>query len=114
MIKLSETDTGVTWLKQFDVSDQAAAADFIDAMLLVSRDEFFERLRALILDRASQVKGPIGLYAEREICRDSDIPNHLFQEDRGRAFGAGPSPVQPLQGNNPQVGSEGLVATLIT
>lgn len=114
MVKLSETDAGIAWLKQFDVDDQATAANLIDTMLLVSRDEFFERLRELILERSSQVNGRIGLYAEREIRKNRGILNRLFKENRGRACGTGPAPVQPTHVYAPQVGSEGLVAWLIT
>ena len=87
------------------------------AMKLVSRDEFAERLRQLILDRANTVPGPIGLYAERALNKRKGVPHRLFKQPRRkprRAHGIGPQPVHSIRGYAPDVGSEGIVAQLIS
>jgi hypothetical protein len=84
-------------------------------MTLVSHSEFLERLRALVIQRAEDVNGPIALYAEREIRKDRGTPNRLFKEDRNRrAHGDGPEPVKPTKSYDPDVGSEGIIAWMIT
>jgi hypothetical protein len=87
-------------------------------MLLVSHDAFFDGMRDLVLERAEAHNGKIGLYAEREIRAYKGVPNRLFRErpTKGslRAHGGGPRPIQPTRTYDPEVGSEGLVAWLIT
>jgi len=118
MARLSDTDAAIEWLRQFDPDDQSGAVALIDSMLLVNHAEFVSRLRALVLRRAARVEGRIGLYAEREIRTYRKIPNALFKQRREkrrrRAFGRGPEPVKPTKAYDPQVGSEGLIAHLIT
>jgi hypothetical protein len=113
--KLSQTDPGIAWLRQFDVADQGDASALLDGIALVSPLELTDRLRTLILDRASSVGGIVGLYAERELRRYKGTPNRLFKEPRRkprRAYGAVDA-VRPLRADSPQVGSEGLIAQLI-
>src|SRR5687768_11063137 len=116
--RLSETDDAIKWLRQFAVPDQSTMLALLDAIVLVSRDEFFERLRQRVLSAAAGVDGIVGLYAEREIRKRHGVPNRLFGEKFirkvRRAVGPGPKPVQPSRTLNPEVGSEALVAYLIT
>ena len=42
--KLSECDAAIAWLRQFEIDDQASASAMLDAMVLVSHEEFFDRL----------------------------------------------------------------------
>lgn len=105
------------WLGQFDEKYQVTAADLLGAVRLVSRDAFVTDLRLLIAQRIAEGPGPIGLYAEREIRKTRGIPNAIFQRTRAkcsRAVGDGPVPVEPTRAYNPEVGSEGIVAHLIT
>ena len=107
----------LAWLSQFDPEDQPTASAMLRAMTLVSRDAFTDRLRALALQRLSGGEEPLGLYAERELPHWKGVPNRLFKETRTkvkRAFGVGPQPVQPTKAYNPDVGSEGLVAQLVS
>ena len=111
--KLSETDAAVRWIKQFKVSDQALMAAMLDEMTLVTHAEFWERLRALVVASGARIDGPVGLYAEREV----PWRNKLFAEPRRkprRAEGPGPRPVSPRRTKGPEVGSEGIIANLIT
>lgn len=115
--KLSECDAAIEWLRQFEIDDQAAASSMLDAIMLVSHNEFFERLSKLVLERGDLIEGRVGLYAEREIRKHKGMPNRLFKESRGshhRAFGHGPPPVKPTRTLQPEIGSEALIAHLIT
>lgn len=105
------------WLKQFRVADQDRAAKLLSKFRLVSRDEFADGLRELVTLRADSVDGPVGLYAERELRVRLGVPNRLFKESTRkvrRAHGVGPQAVKPTKAYDPSVGSEGLVAQLIT
>lgn len=114
---LAETEKAIAWLAQFRKSDQAHAAELINAMLQVSYHDFMNELTSLIRARSEEVDGPIALYAEREVKDRLGIPHRLFKENKGkprRAFGSSVQPVSPTRAYAPEVGSEGLVAQLIT
>jgi len=107
----------LAWLGQFDPEDQPTAQVMLEAMKLVSRDAFAEQLRELILQRLDDGDEPVGLYAERELRKRFDVPHRLFKEPRRmvkRAHGAGPRPVDPTRAYDSDVGSEGLVAHLVS
>src|SRR5690349_15466720 len=90
--------TTQAWLSQFDPSDQQTAKAMLEEMLLVSRDEFAERLRSAILRRLDAESGPVGIYVERELPARKGVPHRLFKESSRRpkrAFGIGPTPVAP-------------------
>lgn len=119
MTNFSETLRAAEWLTQFATqSARGSAARLVDAITLVSHDALFEGLRTRIFERADAVYGVVGLYAEREIRKWKGIPNRLFKESKSgghcRGHGGGPRPVQPTNTYNPEVGSEGLLAWLIT
>lgn len=110
-------ETTLAWLSQFSVEDQKRAARLVGSFLLVSHDEFHDNLRALLTNRAMAKPGPVALYAERELPKRFGVPHRLFKEPNRkvrRAEGIGPQPVKPTRGYDPEVGSEGLVAQLIT
>ncbi|RUY94732.1 MULTISPECIES: hypothetical protein [unclassified Mesorhizobium] len=114
--KFLSSDTTLAWLGQFDAADQLTAVDLLESMQLVSRDKFNDRLRELILAR-SRGDGLIGLYAERELNHRRGVPHRLFKESARkvkRAEGSGPQPVRPTKAYDPDVGSEGIVAQLIS
>ncbi|GLO12049.1 hypothetical protein PPUJ20028_06300 [Pseudomonas putida] len=115
----STDDSGtLAWLGQFSPGDRKLAQQLLDAFVLVSRDDFIEHMRALILAQASRIDGPIGLYAERELPHRFGVPHRLFKEARTvhrRAYGAlGPQAVKPTKAYDPSVGSEGIVAQMIS
>lgn len=113
-----ESQPAQAWLAQFNVADQPIVVDLLRSMLLVSRDEFTERLRALLIERLDNGDGPVGLYVERELPKDeNDAVRPLFSEHEihpRRAAGNGPEPLQSLDPSTHDVGSEGLVAQLIS
>ena len=105
------------WLGQFVPSDQPDVVEMLSAIRLVSRDAFVHDLKTLIGQRINEGPGPIGLYAEREIRKQYGVPNALFKRTKTkvkRAIGVGPLPIKPTRAYDPEVGSEGLVAHLIT
>jgi hypothetical protein len=107
----------LAWLSQFEPSDQPVAQELLESFTLVGRDAFIERLRLLIHQRLDAVPGSVGLYAEREVPKRKGIPHRLFKETDTkvrRAHGVGPIPVQPIKLYDPSVGSEGIVAQLIS
>ncbi len=116
-MRLSLSKDAIAWLGQFRTDDQSCAAALLDEMVRVSSEEFIDKLRACILGQVKSAHRPIGLYAEREIRKYKGAPHRLFSEEKRkvkRAIGAGPSPVHPTRVYDPQVGSEGLVANLVT
>lgn len=105
----------LAWLGQFDPNDQAIAFAMLRAMRLVSGDEFTKGMRTRLLEAAEGVEGAVALYAEREVLPKSKKvpPDPLFvqPEDRPRrAVGKKALIVLPDE----DVGSEGLIAQLIT
>jgi hypothetical protein len=115
---IAASEQGQKWLDQFSMGDRSLAEDLLGAFLLVSRDDFNVHLRKLILDRAEKADGVIALYAERELGHRFGVPHKLFKESSRkprRAEGsAGPPAVKATKAYDPSVGSEGIVARLIT
>jgi hypothetical protein len=112
-----ESKTTQTWLAQFDVLDQGDMVQMLRAMRLVTRDQFGESLRKRLLQAAAKTTGRIGLYAEREIPPKSFPPEPVFQQTYvrpRRAYGQGPAPVSPDPSMPGEVGSEGIVAQLVS
>lgn len=112
-----DSESAKAWLRQFAVRDQKLAADLLEIFRFVSRDEFASGLKELVLHQAQFVNGPVALYAERELGHRRGIPHRLFKESTGkvkRSYGVGPQPVKSTKAYHPEVGSEGIVAQLIT
>jgi hypothetical protein len=112
-----KSEATLAWLGQFTPDDQPTAIELLRALALVSRDMFAERLRRLVLKRAEDGNTPVGLYVERELRHRKGVPFKLFKETKGRvkrAFGVGPPPIQPTQSYDADVGSEGLIAHLVS
>lgn len=119
MTRLSETTEGISWLDQFRSEDQRLACSLLDSLALIQHDELTTGIQDLIIDEAMKCNGAIGLFAEREIRRGKGgIPNALYKQPRRkknrRAFGPGPQPVKPKHAYDLSVGSEGIIAWLIT
>lgn len=116
-ISLLDTEPVQSWLRQFSLHDQRLAADLLEAFCFISRDEFATGLKKLVISQAKLIDGPIALYTERELDGSEDKSSRLFYEPEGsprRAYGNGPLPIQPSSPDRPEVGSEGIVAQLIT
>ncbi len=116
MQSLSEAEAVQKWLANFGDADQPAALDLINEVMLVSRDDFADGLKSL-LDSISGTPNcgiNIALYAERPIKKVfGRIPSFFPQSRRGRAEGNGIPPIV-VDPRDQEVGSEGVVANLIT
>ncbi|UYV18970.1 hypothetical protein K1Y77_16235 [Halomonas qaidamensis] len=111
------SQTTQTWLAQFDPMSQGNMVKMLKAMRLVSRDKFSESIRKRLLQVSKNAQGRVGLYVEREIPPKKSPPEPLFQQTNippRRAFGLGPDPIQPDVGKPADVGSEGIVAQLVS
>jgi len=116
-MRFSESQHAISWLSQFQDDDHEIAKELVDSITFVSYNDFFKNLSDMIRQCAEEIEGLIGLYAEREIKKWKGKPNRLFKEQRRkkvRAYGVGPQPVSPTTRYNPNVGSEGLVAQLVS
>jgi len=112
-----ESEAAKAWLRQFALRDQQLATEMLGIFVFVSRDELASGLMEQVLHHAKFVDGPIALYAEREVGHRLGVPHRLFKESSGkikRAYGVGPAPVKATKAYKPEVGSEGIVAQLIT
>ena len=71
----------------------------------------------LLRTRVAADPGPVGLFVETERGYRGGRPHRLFSEPRRkhkRAFGRGPPIVKPMRTVDPEVGSEGLVAQIVS
>lgn len=114
--KFSESESARDWLNRFSERDREIAASLIDEVLLVSAGELTSGIIQLF-DKIMAEHGahrPLALYAEREVDWDGCQVLPIFSgAQKGRAVGKGPQPI-PFDPDRPEVGSEGLIANLIT
>ncbi|MBB4637516.1 hypothetical protein [Longimicrobium terrae] len=114
MNALSETPEATRWLERFSDVDRPTAIALIDEILLVSRDDFSNGLDALLDAAVAEAGGPVALFGERPIKKVyGKIPAFFRNSRRGRAEGAGGQPII-VDPRDQEVGSEGIVANLIT
>lgn len=117
MARLSDTSFGKDWLLNFDEPDRLAAAMLIDRLMLVSASEFTIAITSMLTklistDRQNEI--PLALYAEREVDLEDYVAKPFFPDtDSGRAVGGGIQPVL-VNTNKQDVGSEGILAALIS
>ncbi|WP_426619488.1 phosphoribosyltransferase-like protein [Pseudomonas rustica] len=118
LTKISDGHQAQAWLQQFSLGDRTLAKKLLDAFCLVSRDDFIDHMRTMLLSEAECIDGRVALYAERELGHRQGKPHRLFKEARRvpqRASGAaGPAAVKPTKSYDPSVGSEGIVAQMIS
>ncbi|MBU7440926.1 phosphoribosyltransferase-like protein [Paraburkholderia fungorum] len=103
----------LAWLGQFAPEDQAHAIALLKAMQLVSADEFVAGIRSRILKAADETDGAVALYSEREVDETSGAADPLFDQPDSPPRRAVGERAVALAGNV-DIGSEGLVAQLIT
>lgn len=119
--KLSSTNSGRLWITQFRSTDQTAAAQLVDALLLLNDEDVATAIRSSLRTLALSRRGErrkAALYAEREVAESVMFQSaRLASRDgalRLRAFGdRGPNAVKPVRGRA-RVGSEGWIAFLIS
>src|SRR4051812_26314340 len=114
---LSSTALGAGWLANFEGAERATAAALIDEVLLVSRNSLVRELRDLvetILADRDDPERPIALFAERAVRKHKGKVLPFFPDaGGGRATGPGVPPIV-VDPSDQEVGSEGLIANLIT
>lgn len=114
--RFSASEAAQRWLDRFSGADRETAAAILDEMLLVSANEFNHGVTRLLnqVFGARENNRPLALYAEREVERENnDILPIFANSHQGRAVGEGPRPI-PFDPDRPEVGSEGILANLIT
>ena len=105
------------WLTQFERKDQGDAQALLSAIKHVSADQFQQELMNLIQSRIASGPKPVGLFVESERRHRKGRVFRLFKEPRRksrRAFGSGPRIIDPIRTEDPEVGSEGLIANIVT
>ena len=115
---LSSTALGAGWLANLaEDAERATAGALIDEVLLVSRNSLVRELRGLvqtILADREDPERPIALFAERAVRKHKGEVLPFFPDaGRGRATGLGVPPIV-VDPADQEVGSEGLIANLIT
>ena len=105
------------WLTQFDQKDRDDAKALLSAIKNVGADEFQEAMMNLIRSRIESGPKPVGLFVESERRHRNGRVHRLFCEPRRkrrRAVGSGPKIIEPSRTVDPEVGSEGLIANIVT
>jgi len=106
------------WLDQFSSTDRAHAAKLAATLTLVSADDFAEGIIGLLDKALANGQKPVALYNETEQRKWKGVPNRLFKEPARnvlRATGVtGPSLVPRHRTVDQEVGSEGVIANLLT
>lgn len=103
----------VAWLEQFDVGDQSIAIAILNAMRRVSAEDFKRDMRARIKEIAAETDGAVALYAERAVPPRRKPPLPLFEQPEERPRRATGKKI-PAVDSSDEVGSEGIIAQLIT
>lgn len=111
-MRISESEKGQAWLAQIRPEDVQTAMALLDKLTFVPTNVFRQWLADEIIRQAA--RGRLALYGEREFPPLSRFFNKLAPGPRKRAVGdLGPGLVKPLRGS-PYVGSEGIVAQLLS
>ena len=111
------TDAVEYWLAQFERRDRSDANLLLSAIKNVGADEFQEEMIQLIRSRVESGDTPVGLFVETERRHRKGKAHRLFFEPRlkhRRASGHGPGIIKPSRTVDPEVGSEGLIANIVT
>lgn len=114
--KFSKSEAAEAWLDRFSETDREIAASLVDEVLLVSARELTRSIIQLFDKVLAEHGGhrPLAFYAEREVEWDRNQVLPIFPGARnGRAVGKGPQPIA-FDPDHPEVGSEGIIANLIT
>ena len=118
---LSRSPSGIMWLRQFAEADQAAAAAFADALILLNEADVADAVRSqigtLALSRPRRTR-VAAVYPEREFAARVIFESALLPGRDGtirmRAFGkTGPAAVVGRRGSA-RVGSEGSMASIVS
>lgn len=118
---LSRSPSGIIWLRQFAEADQAAAATFADALILLNEADVADAVRSqigiLALSRPRRTR-VAAVYPEREFAARVIFESAFLPGRDGtirmRAFGKmGPPAIVGRRGSA-RVGSEGSIASIVS
>lgn len=111
-MRLSDTAEGQSWLSQFRPEHVQMATAILNALVLVPTSEFRQWTARKIRQKAKA--GRMALYAEREFPPGGRFFPELAPGKTKRSVGRkGPALIKPRRGS-PYVGSEGIVAQLLS
>lgn len=110
------------WLNQFLRSDRAIAENILSKIVFISADKFIENMVGILSDRLEKTQGPVAYFVESERRHRDGIPHRLFKDEpsekskrRRRVVGrTGPPLIPRLRNVDQEVGSEGVIASLLT
>jgi hypothetical protein len=112
------------WLRQFSENDRVFVKEWLNKLMLVDAESFRKKILRLIKDKAKSLSpdNPIALYVERELKNRAGKPQYGFHEKfsrlppRRRAYGSAAKikAIQTLRTIAPELGSESIVANLLT
>ena len=114
------------WLERFDEADRPNAAKLLALVKLVPGDLLREEITMLLERRLSDGGTPVALFNESERRMWKGRPNRLFKEEtraNGKGVGdkttraegkAGPSLVPRQRNVDEKIGSEGVMANILT
>lgn len=128
MTKLSDLDEAKKWISQFEACDRNIISQWLDDLRLVTSKEFREKLNDIVTKTTDSLVGggPVALFVEREVKLHLGVSQRAFDEKKTlnsrtgskamRAFGKSPKLklVQPQRTVSPELGSEGIIGTLLT
>jgi hypothetical protein len=110
-------DAKVDWLAQFQPQDSPLAERLVDGIRFVSHSELASSLRESLLELVAESKKTVALFTEREQRRPGGTIERLYKQAAKRprkAHGAALRPVDPKLAYDPKVGSEGIIAQLLS
>ncbi|TBY55695.1 hypothetical protein E0H39_33290 [Rhizobium leguminosarum bv. viciae] len=112
-MKLSESELAAEWLSYFKRGDDLIARELLDNFKVVSTSNFRSWI-STALQKLGTRATPLALYTEREFPRGQRFFPNLAPGAAMRSVGrSGPKLVEPTRGSS-HVGSEGIVAQLLT
>ncbi len=109
--RLELTSRGSDWVRQFDVTDRELAQRLLSGLTLVSHSVFDRSIDRLIRLKASEIPGPIALYAAREISNRRK--GFSLRGDKAKRQTKTKRATIDAVGRGPDVGSEARVASTI-
>ena len=112
-----ETPLVDLWLNQFERQDRGDAKTLLAAIRNVTANEFHDAMTEIVRSRVIAQPTSVGLYVESERGHRGGKVYRLFKENgkkRVRAIGSGPPVIRTMRTVDPEVGSEGVVAQIVS
>ncbi|WP_425525004.1 phosphoribosyltransferase-like protein [Rhizobium bangladeshense] len=112
-MKLSDSERAAAWLSHFRLGDDLVVRDLLNNFQVISTSNFRTWINQT-LESIGTREAPVALYSEREFPRGQRFFPQMAPGPTFRSIGRnGPALVRPTRGSV-HVGSEGIVAQLLT